>query len=66
MPRRSDKPADEEPIRNLNSEALEIALQVAKLLKAEIPDEIEIMRKIIIKIMIIMVIIVIKELQINI
>ena len=39
---------DEEPIRNLNSEALEIALQVAKLLKAEIPNEIEIMRKIII------------------
>jgi Glu-tRNA(Gln) amidotransferase subunit E-like FAD-binding protein len=39
---------DEEPPRSVNKEALEIALQVAKLLKAEIPDEIHIMRKIVI------------------
>jgi Glu-tRNA(Gln) amidotransferase subunit E-like FAD-binding protein len=36
---------DEEPPKSINKEALEIALQVAKLLKAEIPDEIHIMRK---------------------
>jgi len=36
---------DEEPPRSINKEALEVALQVAKLLKAEIPDEIHIMRK---------------------
>ena len=36
---------DEEPPRSINKEALEIALQIAKLLKAEIPDEIHIMRK---------------------
>jgi Glu-tRNA(Gln) amidotransferase subunit E-like FAD-binding protein len=36
---------DEEPPRSINKEALEIALQVAKLLKAEIVDEVHIMRK---------------------
>jgi len=36
---------DEEPPRSINQEALEVALQIAKLLKAEIPDEIHIMRK---------------------
>ncbi|NIM47009.1 MAG: Glu-tRNA(Gln) amidotransferase subunit GatE [Candidatus Aenigmarchaeota archaeon] len=36
---------DEEPPRSINREALEVALQVALLLKAEIPDEIHIMRK---------------------
>jgi len=36
---------DEEPPRSINKEALKVALQVAKLLKAEIPDEIHIMRK---------------------
>jgi len=36
---------DEEPPRAINKEALEIALQIAKLLKAEIPDEVHIMRK---------------------
>jgi Glu-tRNA(Gln) amidotransferase subunit E-like FAD-binding protein len=36
---------DEEPPHPLNQEALEIALQIAKLLKAEIPDEIHVMRK---------------------
>jgi Glu-tRNA(Gln) amidotransferase subunit E-like FAD-binding protein len=39
---------DEEPPRSVNKEALEIVLQVNKLLKAEIPDEIHIMRKIVI------------------
>lgn len=39
---------DEEPPRSLNKEALEIVLQITKLLKAEIPDEIHIMRKIVI------------------
>jgi len=36
---------DEEPPHALNKEALEVVLQVALLLKAEIPDEIHIMRK---------------------
>ncbi len=36
---------DEEPPHEVNREALEVALQVAKLLKAEIPDEIHFMRK---------------------
>lgn len=36
---------DEEPPRSINKEALKVALQIAKLLKAEIPDEIHIMRK---------------------
>ncbi|NIO44923.1 MAG: Glu-tRNA(Gln) amidotransferase subunit GatE, partial [Candidatus Aenigmarchaeota archaeon] len=36
---------DEEPPMPINKEALEVALQVALLLKAEIPDEIHIMRK---------------------
>jgi len=39
---------DEEPPRSINKEALEIVLQVTKLLRAEIPDEIHIMRKIVI------------------
>lgn len=39
---------DEEPPKTLNKEALDVALQIAKLLKAEIPDEIHIMRKIVI------------------
>ncbi|MEM5872242.1 MAG: Glu-tRNA(Gln) amidotransferase subunit GatE [Candidatus Aenigmatarchaeota archaeon] len=39
---------DEEPIHSLNQEALEVTIQVAKLLKAEIPDEIHVMRKIVI------------------
>jgi len=39
---------DEEPPRAVSREALEIVLQVTKLLKAEIPDEIHIMRKIVI------------------
>jgi len=37
--------ADEEPPRSMSKEALEVVLQVALLLKAEIPDEIHIMRK---------------------
>lgn len=37
--------ADSEPPHELNREALEIALQVAKLLKSEIPNEIHVMRK---------------------
>jgi len=37
--------ADEEPPMSINKKALEVALQVALLLKAEIPDEIYIMRK---------------------
>jgi Glu-tRNA(Gln) amidotransferase subunit E-like FAD-binding protein len=36
---------DEEPPKSVNKEALEVALQIAKLLKAEIPEEIHIMRK---------------------
>jgi Glu-tRNA(Gln) amidotransferase subunit E-like FAD-binding protein len=39
---------DEEPPRSISKEALEIVLQITKLLKAEIPDEIHIMRKIVI------------------
>ena len=39
------KETDEEPPNPVNKEALEVALQVALLLKAEIPDEIHIMRK---------------------
>jgi Glu-tRNA(Gln) amidotransferase subunit E-like FAD-binding protein len=39
---------DEEPPKSVSKEALEIVLQVNKLLKAEIPDEIHIMRKIVI------------------
>jgi glutamyl-tRNA(Gln) amidotransferase subunit E len=39
------KETDEEPPNSINKEALEVALQVALLLKAEIPDEIHIMRK---------------------
>ncbi len=39
---------DEEPPRTINKEALEVALQIAKLLRAEIPDEIHVMRKIVI------------------
>jgi Glu-tRNA(Gln) amidotransferase subunit E-like FAD-binding protein len=36
---------DEEPPRSISKEAMEIALQVAKMLKADIPNEIHIMRK---------------------
>lgn len=36
---------DEEPPYSLNQEALEIALQIAKMLKCDIPEEIHIMRK---------------------
>jgi Glu-tRNA(Gln) amidotransferase subunit E-like FAD-binding protein len=36
---------DEEPPRSMSKEALEVVLQVALLLKAEIPDEVHIMRK---------------------
>jgi Glu-tRNA(Gln) amidotransferase subunit E-like FAD-binding protein len=36
---------DEEPPKSVNKEALKIVLQIAKLLKAEIPDEIHVMRK---------------------
>jgi len=36
---------DEEPPRSINKEALNVVLQVALLLRAEIPDEIHIMRK---------------------
>jgi len=39
---------DEEPIHSISQEALEVSLQVAKMLKAEIPDEIHIMRKIVV------------------
>jgi Glu-tRNA(Gln) amidotransferase subunit E-like FAD-binding protein len=39
---------DEEPPKSINKEALEVVLQVTKLLKAENPDEIHIMRKIVI------------------
>lgn len=37
--------ADEEPPHPLNREALEIALQIATLMKCEIPNEIQVMRK---------------------
>jgi Glu-tRNA(Gln) amidotransferase subunit E-like FAD-binding protein len=36
---------DEEPPKSVNKEALKVSLQVAKLLKAEIPDEVHVMRK---------------------
>ena len=36
---------DEEPPKSVNKEALDIALQIAKMLKAEIPEEIHVMRK---------------------
>ncbi|MFH0830204.1 MAG: Glu-tRNA(Gln) amidotransferase subunit GatE [Candidatus Aenigmatarchaeota archaeon] len=36
---------DEEPPHEVNREALEVVLQVAKFLRAEIPDEIQFMRK---------------------
>ncbi len=36
---------DEEPPHNINEDALNLALQVALLFKAEIPDEIQVMRK---------------------
>ena len=36
---------DEEPPKAINKEALDIVLQIAKMLKAEIPDEIHVMRK---------------------
>jgi len=36
---------DDEPPHPINKEALEVGLQVAKVLKAEIPDEIHVMRK---------------------
>jgi len=39
---------DEEPPRVINKEVLEIALQITKMLKADIPNEIHIMRKIVI------------------
>jgi len=42
------KETDEEPPNPVSREALEVALQIAKLLKAEVPDEIHIMRKIVI------------------
>src|SRR3989338_5390357 len=38
---------DCEPPRNLNSQALHIALQIALLLNCEIPNEIHVMRKIV-------------------
>lgn len=37
--------ADEEPPKSVSREAMEIALQVAKMLKADVPNEIHIMRK---------------------
>ncbi len=37
--------ADEEPPRPLDSEALDIALTVSRMLKCEVPDEIHVMRK---------------------
>ncbi len=40
--------ADEEPPRELNREALEIAIQVAKMLNMEFADEVHVMRKIVI------------------
>ena len=39
---------DEEPPHSINKEALEIVLQITKLLKADVPDEIHIMRKIVV------------------
>ena len=36
---------DEEPPKSVNKEALDITLQIAKMLKAEIPEEIHVMRK---------------------
>ncbi|MEM0217232.1 MAG: Glu-tRNA(Gln) amidotransferase subunit GatE [Candidatus Nezhaarchaeales archaeon] len=39
---------DEEPPHSLNEEALDIALQVALMLKAHIPDVIQVMRKVVI------------------
>jgi Glu-tRNA(Gln) amidotransferase subunit E-like FAD-binding protein len=39
------KETDEEPPNSINKEALNVVLQIALLLKAEIPDEIHIMRK---------------------
>jgi len=36
---------DEEPPKTISKEALDIVLQIAKMLKAEIPDEIHVMRK---------------------
>ncbi len=40
--------ADEEPPRELNREALQIAIQVAKMLNMEVVDEVHVMRKIVI------------------
>ncbi len=40
--------ADEEPPRELNREALQIAIQVAKMLNMEVADEVHVMRKIVI------------------
>ena len=39
---------DEEPPHDLNSEALEIALQIASELHAKVPDELETMRKVVV------------------
>jgi Glu-tRNA(Gln) amidotransferase subunit E-like FAD-binding protein len=39
---------DEEPVHSLNKEALEIAMQIALMFNCTIPDEIQIMRKIVI------------------
>jgi len=39
---------DEEPPKEIDEETLEIGIQIAKMLKADIPDEIHIMRKIVI------------------
>lgn len=39
---------DEEPPKKMDEEVLEIGIQIAKMLKADIPDEIHIMRKIVI------------------
>lgn len=40
--------ADEEPPREINREALKIAIQIAKMLKMEFVDEVHVMRKIVI------------------
>ncbi len=40
--------ADEEPPRELNREALQIAIQIAKMLNMELVDEVHVMRKIVI------------------
>ncbi len=40
--------ADEEPPRELNMEALQIAIQIAKMLNMEVADEVHVMRKIVI------------------